>query len=224
MFLRMSLATLLAGWAANTASAQPMDLLSFSFSDLHAVWDGNALLNIADDGDSDGEISRLLPPPTDDAFFFGDAMAGGFPGLAAFDMTMTVANVTASGAIGTGDITFTDFNGDTFSGMVIGNWINVTGSANFVGQLGSFVPNNPSGDGMFDGTDGSGFSMVGFPASPPFVGDIITLVADHWFTLDNGQLSPFEAPTTLLIGAVVPEPATAALIILGALLVDRRRL
>lgn len=215
MISRKSVLGLLAVLALSAGSVRAMDLMSFSFSDLHGVYDGASLLTVDDAADTDGEVTRLVPT-VGDAFFSGDGVSG-IPGLAAFNMTMTISAVTATTASGNGTITFTDAQGDTFSGNVFGDWHNITGSANFVGQLMGFTPNNSSGDGTFDGSDSGSFDMT-FDVAPPYTGNIITLVAGNWFDAIG-----FETATTLAIGAITPEPGTLALLAIGGLLAARRR-
>lgn len=199
--------------AFSAGSVRAMDLLSFGFSDLVGIYDGSSLLSVADDGNSDGDVTRLVAP-TGTAFMSGDSVSG-FPGMAAFGISMTISAVDAMSAMGNGTITITDVDGDTLSGTLMGNWVNVNGSGNFVGQITNFMP--VSDDGWFNGTDGSSFSMT-FPVAPPFEGNIITLVFNRWFD-EVG----FQDATTQVIGAVIPEPATLALLALGGLLAVRRR-
>lgn len=197
--------------SASLAQAQS-DLLSFSFSDLHSSFDGTSLLTIGDDDNTDGELTRL--DTSEDAFFAGDHNS--------FDITMTVSNISATMADGVGTLTFTDIDGDVFSGDLTGDWIKVDESANFVGQIMNFMPDSTNGDGIFNGSSSGSFDMD-LGVAPPFSGNIITLVFESWFTDGAGTPGAFDAPTTQAIGAIVPEPATLALLALGALVAGRRR-
>lgn len=204
------------------AAARTVDLMSFGFTDLNGSFtSGSSLFTAVDDGNSEGDVSRLISP-TGDAFFVSGG-PGGFPGLAAFDLTMTVSAISPTLATvlpGAGSITMTDVNGDTFTGGVQGTWINVIGSGNFVGVLTNVAANNNSGDGMFNGNTGS-FSLA-FPP-PPFVGNILTLAFQDWFTDGSGALHDFRGSNTLAEGAVIPEPASFALLLVGGLAAAVRR-
>ncbi len=204
---------LLAALALGSGSVQAADLMSFSFSDLLSQFDGTSTLMINDDDNSDGELTRLIP-------VVGDAFFG--PNSAAFNIGMTVSSITDTTATGAGTITFTDADGDIFSGDLTGEWLNITGSANFVGQIMNFGPDSSGGDGIFEGTTGGSFDMD-FGSAPPFAGNIITLVFGNWFTDGAGTTLAFDSPTTEAIGAIVPEPATLALLAIGGLIASRRR-
>lgn len=215
-----SILGLLAVLTVSAGSARAVDLMSFSFSDLLSSYDGASLLDVTNDGNSDGELTRLVPV-SNDAFFAG---ADG-----SFDIGMTISGVDDESATGVGTLTFTDADGDIFSGNLMGAWVNVNGSANFVGQIMNFMPDSSGGNGQFDGTVSGSFDMD-LGVAPPFSGNIITLVFGSWFNDGNGDnndgigsLASFEAPTTQAIGAIVPEPATLALLALGALVAGRRR-
>lgn len=221
MVSRKIVVGMLALMAAGASSAQATDLLSFSFSDLLSSYDsGSSLLGITNDDNTDGELTRLVPV-MNDAFFAG---ADG-----SFDIGMTISAVTDEAAFGVGTIAFTDADGDIFSGDLTGNWVNVNGSANFVGQIMNFMPDSSGGNGSFDGTVSGSFDMD-LGVAPPFSGNIITLVFGSWFNDGNGidsdgigNPASFEAPTTEAIGAIVPEPGTLALLAIGALIAGRRR-
>jgi len=202
------------------ANAQT-ELLSFTYSDLTGAYDtGTSLFTASDDDDSDGDVTRLIPT-TGDAFFGGPGVDP-FGGSAAFSISMTVSGANNATANGAGTITLTDFNGDQYSGNLSGTWINVGGSANFVGVLTNILPNSISGDGTFDGDDGSSSFDLLFPTAGPYSGNVITLAFQNWFTNGGGSAQSFDNATTLASGVIVPEPATLGLLLLGGLFASRR--
>lgn len=207
--------------SASAAFAQaPNELLSFTYSDLTGAYDsGTSLFTAADDGDSDGDVTRLVSPAST-VYFNGTTGAGGFPAAAAFDITMTVSGANLATANGAGTITLTDINGDQYTGNLSGTWINVAGSANFVGILSGIGPNDVSSDGTFDGNTGS--FPLNFGAAPPYSGNVITLAFQNWFTNGAGAATSFSNSTTLASGVIVPEPATLGLLLLGGLIAGRR--
>lgn len=213
--------TAVVGASLSAAQAQPAtELLSFTYSDLTGSYDSmTSLFTASDDGNSDGDVTRLVSP-TGTVYFNGTTMAGGFPGAAAFDISMTISGANAMTASGSGTITLTDVNGDQYSGNLSGTWINVTGSANFVGILTDIMPVDVSLDGTFDGNTGSFPLHFGTP--PPYAGNVITLAFQRWFTTSGGAAQSFSNATTLASGVIVPEPATLGLLLLGGLIVGRR--
>ncbi len=200
------------------------ELLSFTYSDLDGDFTASSqLFTAVDDGDSDGDVTRLIAP-TGDAFFAATIPEGGFPGLASFGISMTVTNIgteTAVVAPGDGSLILSDVNGDEFTSLLEGTWYNVGGSANFLGTISDFWPDNSSGDDTFDGTDGS--SIVMDFRNPPFDGNIITLAFGDWFTDPEGRVRDFADATTLTSGVVVPEPVSLSLLALAGLAALRRR-
>lgn len=196
--------------------ASAVDLLSFNYGNLNGSFNsGSLLFNAADDADANGTVSRIIAP-SGSALFAGTAMDGGFPGTAAFDLSMNVSGLSAMSAMGSGTVTLTDLQGDTFTASIMGTWTNTGGSATFSGLLQNVMPTNSSTDGTFDGNSGSGFSMS-FPAPPPYEGAAVVLEFGNWFTDVQGTAQSFSGATTLASGAIVPEPATLGLLGLGAL-------
>ena len=198
-------------------------LVTFVYSELDGdfmVESGNGpLFTASDDFDTAGEVTRLINPRGVDAVF---AANNGFTGLAAYEMVMPIAyiNVDTFVTLG-GTVTLTDADGDTFTGQIDGYWYRVGQSASFSGLL-SGVMANSGGNGDFEGTDGSGFSMS-FPVAGPFDGNLISLAVGEWFLDDVGAPHDFEDIDTLVAGAIVPEPMTLSLLALGGLALVARR-
>jgi len=211
--------------SAGIANAQET-ILTFAFSELDGDFNATSLVfTAADDGDTDGELTRLVPI-IGDAFLAANLTDGGFPPPASFSLAMTLSNVTATTASvlpGDGVLTIADINGDSFVGGLSGSWV-YNGSANFVGLITDLTPVTAFGDGRFDGTSGPGFSMS-FPGGEMFDGNVMTLAFNSWFTDGSGTPTHFSDATTLAVGAVVPEPVTLSLLAVGglALLARRRR-
>ncbi len=202
------------------------DLLSFTYSDLDGDFTASSqLFTAVDDGDSDGDVTRLIDP-IGDAFFAATIPDGGFPGLASFGISMIVTDIdteTAVVAPGGGSLILSDMNGDEFTSLLEGTWYNVGGSANFTGLISDFLPINTSGDDTFDGTEGSSILMTFGDYDPPFQGNIITLAFGGWFTTPDGTVHDFSDATTLTDGVVVPEPVSLSLLSLAGLAVLGRR-
>jgi hypothetical protein len=193
-----------------------MDLLSFNYGNLNGSFNaGSLLFNAADDADANGNVSRIVAP-AGSALFAGTLVDGGFPGTAAFDLSMNVSALTSMSASGSGTVTLTDVQGDTFTAAIMGTWTNTGGSATFSGLLQNVLPTNTSTDGTFNGNSGPGFSM-NFPAPPPYQGAAVVLEFGNWFTDLTGAPKSFSGATTLASGAIVPEPATLGLLGLGAI-------
>ncbi len=210
-------------WPASSLASQ--DLLSFTFSDLDGDFvdsgGGAYVFTAADDSDTDGDVTRLASP-AGDAFFAGTVADSGFPASGSFTMELGVGAITTGGASSVGTLEIVDADGDVIAASVSGGWINVGGSANFVGLLSSVTVT--SDDGTFDGTDSGSFS-TSFAAPQPYTGNVINLSFGEWFTDGGGTVLPFSDVTTLTSGAVVPEPATLSLLAIGGLatLLRRRR-
>ncbi len=203
---------------SSVASAE--DVLSFTYSDLDGSFDAaSSVFTAVDDADTDGDVTRLIAP-IGDVFFAGTLADGGFGLSAAFDLSLTLSDITQLDADGVGMLTITDLTGDQITADVIGNWV-YNGSANFVGLLDNVAIIDQTGDGTFDGNGGSSFSLI-FPDE--LAGNTIALAFGAWFTDPAGAPQGFSGATTLASGAVVPEPTTLALMALAGLAsVARRR-
>jgi len=199
-------------------------LVTFVYSELDGDFmvdsgDGSPLFTASDDFDTAGEVTRLIDPRGVDAVF---AANNGFNGLASYEMVMPIAYIDTETFISLGGtLTLTDADGDSFTGQINGLWFRVGQSASFSGLL-SGVTANSQGNGNFEGTDGSGFSMA-FPVAGPFDGNLVSLAVGEWFLDDAGAPHDFENIDTLVAGAIVPEPMTLSLLALGGLAMVARR-
>ncbi|UCE59179.1 MAG: PEP-CTERM sorting domain-containing protein [Phycisphaerales bacterium] len=212
---------------ANPVAAQDDAIVSFAYSDLNGAFGPNGMswvFEAADDFDSDGDVTRLVDPRGSDALFAGTGTAadGGFAGDAAFSLFMPIEVVGMDFVTNGGTITLTDVDGDSFSGTVSGIWTKteVVASAAFAGAITNVEVATP-GDGMFEGTNGGMFSLD-FPSDPPFEGSLITLAFGKWFFNDLGPQT-FEDANVSVGGAIVPEPLTLSLLLVGGLVATRRK-
>ncbi len=203
------------------------DQLSFSFNDLTGGFDaGSSLFSALDDANTTGNVKRLAPV-LGTANLDGTIADSGFAGMASFDLMMTLSNVTDLTADSSGTISITDLNGDTVAADISGQWTNIGSlgfdSASFAGMLSNVqILDNFAADGLFDGDAGSSFDLT-FPSQ--LFGNAITLAFGSWFTdgAGTGTLQGFSDVTTVAGGAIVPEPATLALLAMGGVGVLLRR-
>lgn len=204
------------------ALADPV--LSFGYTDLDGDFTArdatSGSFEAHADADTNGDVSRILGP-AGVAVFAGNAGDGGFPGLAAVDLYMDVTDISDSGATGSGTIRLTDADGDYIEALIEGMWYNVGGAGNFIGLLSEVAIVDIGDDTTFDGTSGL-FSML-FP-EVAYNGNIQTLTFVDWFNNgDGGDAASFQDSDTLVQGAIVPEPATLALFLVGGLAIVARR-
>jgi len=125
-----------------------------------------------------------------------------------FLLEMTIDHINAGTADGSGTFTITDTGGDTITGGLAGDWIDMGPSNVFVGTL-SNVLFVVSDDGNFDGHSGS--VSMSFTSLPPWYGTLIELsTTSTWFsegdyTTNSGSVD----------ASVVPVPAAVILGVLG---------
>jgi hypothetical protein len=203
-------------------------LLSFSFSDLVgdftvAPAGQSGLFTASDDAVSTGDVTRVIgATPGDQTAVFANGV--NFPGAAAFDLQLPVSGVTAVSALTVGGtLTLADIDGDSIVTDVTGAWERLgTFGALFVGLVNN-VQINMGGDGVFEGADGEGFSMLGFPGSG-LEGSVVAMAVPGWFLDDQtGEVAGFEGANVGSIGAIVPEPLTFTLLAIGGLATVVRR-
>jgi hypothetical protein len=181
-----------------------VEVITYTFSDLDGdfVADGEVsgvftavAQSIEEGASTQGDVTRRVPPLASAVLDFGAETIG----AASFIATISVENLTADTATGSGEVTFTDVDGDTVTALVSGNWMRVGTSSNFIGLLTqAFVA---VGDGTFDGFDGSSF-LTTFAEPQPFEGNLLSLTFQVWFTNGSGDAQDFEDATTLINGVI----------------------
>ncbi|MFG0328931.1 MAG: PEP-CTERM sorting domain-containing protein [Phycisphaerales bacterium] len=210
-----------------TGAASADIIMSFGYTDLDGDFDAGTstfTANAVADGSlqSAGDVTRQQFPNGTAEFDTG------FMALATsadFTMSMTLSNITATGAdVLAGDASFliTDADGDTISGSIVGEWIaGPLGFMYFNGFLSDVVlTDNGAQDGTFDGTSGGSFALDFSPSVEPFDGSIVNLSINEsglFFT------ESFSNASTLVSAQIVPAPATVALLGIGGLMMIRRR-
>lgn len=217
--------SLAVAFASGVAAADP--IVTFGFTDLDGDYTltnpGNPALGgpfvarasaISTGGpyDSRGDVTRVLTPG-DGTALFNQAFVAGADSLD-FVLNMAIGNVTSSAATATGSFVLTDFDGDTITGNITGNWIRLGGVfGSFEGTL-SNISFNSTADGQFEGNIGS-FPLT-FPGGPLYDGAIIVLETGRWFT------SNFSNADTQVEASILPEPASLVLLSLGLAFARRR--
>ncbi len=184
-------------------------LISFSYSDLAGYFTvdpagQSGLFTAHDDNVSTGEVTRVAGVgPWHTAVFTG------FPGAAAFALALPI-RVPCQGVAQTsgGSLTLVDIDGDSFVAGVIGEWERLTSDARFTGQL-SFLHVNMNANGVFEGADGVGFSMSGFPPVEEMAGMVVVMYVPGWFFDESGDLAGFANANVGVIGAVVRSNTSA---------------
>jgi hypothetical protein len=190
--------------AAAPAKASMFD---FHFGSLDSAFDGgsgfstttNPLL-------TSGSVTRQLAPQAVANFIAGQWALGGNFGLG-----MTITNITATSADGSGSFAITDINGDVLSGNVSGTWARSSNNVSnvFSGVLTNVSWADNSGDGTLDGHLGSA-SMI-FPQPIPWHGSLIQLsTTGTWFS--QGAYSTTSGSVD---ASVVPVPGAVLLGIIG---------
>jgi hypothetical protein len=213
-------AMVVAAGVASTASAQQA-ILSFGFTELNGSYNMGTTTFTAVGVDqgvggalrSTGDVSRLQAP-------FGTASYD--PGTAAsrVNVTLAVSGIVGPMANGSGNITIIDSNGDSLGASVSGQFIQNGPAVFFNGTLTNAAFTSVSGDGQFNGPSGGAFPLSFAPAPGPYNGALIQLYIG---SPGNFFTSSFAGVSTQVSGAIVPAPASLALLGLGALFAGRRR-
>ncbi len=174
------------------------DLFGFTISNPLTAFDGSVFtVNVA--SNTGGDLYRNIAP-AGTAYF-----SGNWAGAADFAMTMTISNVTANSADGSGTFTYVDKDGDTVAGNVAGMWDRDL--HRFDGSL-SNVAYTPVVNNTFDGTTSGSVSMI-FDAATPWYGALIELTSNVWFD------QSFRTQGGSIDATVTPVPAALLIGLLG---------
>ncbi|MBW7992327.1 MAG: hypothetical protein FVQ84_20255 [Planctomycetes bacterium] len=181
------------------------DLFGFHLGNLSSSYDGSASFSATGSTSTTGALYRNIAPTGTAVFDYGSWGTGSESLL----VSMSISSILAGTATGSGTITFSDVDGDTFAATVAGTWLNVSGIALFSGAL-TNVTHTPAGN-TFDGHSGDSVSLVYSGTPQPWRGALVQLSAGNWFT--------GSAFTNALGGSldvsVVPVPAAVLLGMLG---------
>ncbi len=188
------------------APATAAPILTFGFTELDGSFDGVSIFTADAAPDTDGDVSRVVPG-CGTADFDHDFTGG----AADYSMTMTLYNITPDTAEAAGQFIITDADGDTIAGDIAGVWVR-NGVFGFFNGLLDNVYFNEVGDGIFEGPSGGAFDMDFAAYAPePYAGSIMMLETGSWFDLGT----TWDNQSSLVQAAIVPEPASALLAILG---------
>lgn len=205
------------GVAATAAVANAQAILTFGFTDVDGSFtaaDGS--FAGASTATTSGDVTRLSAPGGTALF------EPGFVGVGSADFSFDIdVMITGAGtADGSGSFTITDVHGETLSGDLDGDFVELApGVIAFNGLLSGVEFDDVSGDGTFDGPTAGSFG-TDLPGTAPYDGALVQLFLDGsggFFDAD------FTGISTQVSGVVIPAPASLALLGLGGLAAARRR-
>lgn len=206
-----------AGVAATAAVANAQAILTFGFTDVDGSFtaaDGS--FAGASTATTSGDVTRLSAPGGTAVF------DPGFAGVGASDFSFDIdVMITGAGtADGAGSFSIVDVHGESLTGDLDGQFVELApGIIAFNGLLSGVQFNDVSGDGTFDGPTAGSFS-TDLPGTAPYDGALVQLFLDGsggFFDAD------FTGISTQVSGVIVPAPASLALLGLGGLAATRRR-
>ena len=223
----MDIRIVLAAGAVTLASVAYADVAisTFTFSDLDSEYftqDGQSgFFSARAAADTSGDVTRVQDPAAATAEYAPDfANDDGSSADVLFEMS--ISNITAVSAEGSGSFLITDIDGDTVGGILEGTWLRASAGAPilfFNGTL-SEVTFSATGDGLFEGTDGVGFDLTPFLVGNIFSGGIVQVS----FGLDSFFDQSFAGFNSQFSGTIVPTPGAAALLVgAGGVFIRRRR-
>lgn len=191
-------------------SAAPVkaDLFDFGFSSVDSSFDGTSAFSVSVNSLlTTGSLTRIQAPAGITTF-----APPGWDTVGDFSLSMTITNILASTADGSGAFTITDTDAtpDTITGSVAGTWTNAGAFNLFSGAI-TNVSFNDNGtlDGEFDGHSGS--IPMSFTAPEPWQGVIMEIsTTSTWF--DEGA---YDTNQGNVIASVVPVPGAVLLGMLG---------
>ena len=194
------------------AAPAKADLFGFHLGNLQATYDGGSAFtttgfNSGTGQSTTGALYRNVAPAGTASFQNG---LWGTVGAESLNIVMTISNLQANSAVGTGTLSFSDIHGDTIAANVSGTWTNLSGIAYFGGSL-TTVTHTPAG-ATFDGHTGDAVSLVYANNPQPWRGALVQLAAGPWFG-GGAYAQPFLGGSVDV--KVVPVPGAVLLGILG---------
>lgn len=200
--------------AALTAGASAQ-IATFTFSDLDGSYNaGTQVFSAVADATTSGDVTRLVSPVGSAQFNTGFTTLATSANVA---ISLTLSNLTATSADAVGSFVITDHNGDTMTGDINGSFQPLGFSITFDGLLSNVAFTDNSSDGTFDGPSSGAFSSAFI--NPPFDGAIVQL----FLSTSGFFASSFSGTPVLVDAAIIPAPASLALVGLGGLVAARRR-
>lgn len=196
--------------------AQAALVSTFGFTDLNASWDGQTFHALSMGSfPTGGDVTDHTAAQSSATFQSGLI---GVQNLADVNFRMDISNITANSADATGGrIVIRDLDNDVLSGSFVGTWSYQFGFGFFDGYISS-ASYNDAGNGLFEGTDGSGAWVT---PDGQYIGAISFLVEmPQWFS-DAANIDLLNASADGML--VTPAPSTAGLLALGGLIATRRR-
>lgn len=214
MRIHTSLAVAALLGAAGAADAALVS--TFGFTDLNASWDGQTFHALSLGAlPTGGDVTDHTGLPSSATFESGFI---GVQNLADVTFRMDVSNITANSADATnGRIVIRDLDNDVLSGSFEGTWSYQFGFGFFDGYISS-ASYNDAGNGLFEGTDGSGAWAT---PDGEYIGAISFLVEmPEWFS-DAANIERLNASADGML--VTPAPSSVGLLALGGMIATRRR-
>ncbi|MGQ0628631.1 MAG: PEP-CTERM sorting domain-containing protein [Phycisphaerales bacterium] len=228
-----SLLVAIAGAAFAATAANADGILTFGYTDTDGDYLSNAM-NPTGPGfngsftarasatsplNSSGDVTRLIPV-SGQATFQSDFITRSLAN-AVFNISVENKDNMLRLADGQGDFTITDTDGDTYTGIIFGFWVQLTnGRTFFNGELSNVVFNdNGALDGNFNGEGGTFFDgNLGFPGV--YEGAITQVFIRSGVGFFDQSFD--DAPTNVE-GVIVPTPGAMGLAGLGMLAMAKRR-
>jgi hypothetical protein len=196
---------------AAPASAMP-DLFGFSFSNTRDTFDGVSSFSTMDWANTAVDVYRNTPPAG--AALLLPTLWGS--GSEDFLLSMTITNITATTAEGSGSFTIKDIDGDAIAGSLSGGWTKDGSGGKFSGSL-SNVTYTSVVDNTFDGHFGTSASMI-FSSSQPWNGSIVAMTMEGAWFQTNVPFDINGGSVDATVGALAGPGTTTAIPAPGALL------